>query len=534
MASSIKRIILLYVPCVLGSIWFSGCSNEAQRTESALNQAQIAYDASAFGQAVTILEPLATSNPDNVDIHELLGKSYQRLGDYLGAAIILRETYTKDPARIHLAKDAAKSFAAAGDFTSAIAAYRKYLNIFRDDAHAMRGLADAWLVTGRDTPALEWLLLLEKSAPPLFTREYILETARIYRQSGLNVQAKRYYQRLESDEDLSYSLPAQLALIDLAARDQEWEKVKIRMAMVDKIAPGAFDASPVGALREQLAERERNLARLAEEQAKQEALAEEAREALISASTASETSETEAEQEITQPEPTEPEFAEVIESAPTVTPPADGDGIQVSALDDTLASTTTEVQEPETADLAIPDIDPSEPDSTAILTKPDVSSEDVTSDSLKTRSELISRGDTLLEQDDYEGAVNAYYDADARSPNDPIIWERISQVFLQQGSPRQGEIAMLEAMRHAPDDAELRIRYIRMIQGMGDPKKLMRVIESAKQRFPENAQITLLLARAFERIERNERVARFYYEQFLDLAPDSPEAESVRARLISR
>ena len=89
MASSIKRIILLYVPCVLGSIWFSGCSNEAQRTESALNQAQIAYDASAFGQAVTILEPLATSNPDNVDIHELLGKSYQRLGDYLGAAIIL-------------------------------------------------------------------------------------------------------------------------------------------------------------------------------------------------------------------------------------------------------------------------------------------------------------------------------------------------------------------------------------------------------------------------------------------------------------
>ena len=89
-------------------------------------------------------------------------------------------------------------------------------------------------------------------------------------------------------------------------------------------------------------------------------------------------------------------------------------------------------------------------------------------------------------------------------------------------------------MRHSPEDENLRIRYLRYVQTLGDPAKLMRAIQEAKQRFPENATITLLLARAYERIESNDRIARFYYNQFLQLAPEDPQAEAVRQRLLGR
>ena len=146
----------------------------------------------------------------------------------------------------------------------------------------------------------------------------------------------------------------------------------------------------------------------------------------------------------------------------------------------------------------------------------------------------VAQGDAALAAGDPDTALDFYYEAQSFEPENSMVWEKLSGAFQAQNSTRSAEIALLEAMRHSPEDSGLRIRYIRFVQTLGDPAKLMRSIQDAKQRFPDDATITLALARAYERIEQNDRVARFYYEQFLQLAPEDPQAESVRQRLLGR
>jgi len=59
-------------------------------------------------------------------------------------------------------------------------------------------------------------------------------------------------------------------------------------------------------------------------------------------------------------------------------------------------------------------------------------------------------------------------------------------------------------------------------------------LETAYERFPASPEITLTLARAHERISRNNVVARNLYQRFIEIAPNHPlvpEARQAAARL---
>jgi hypothetical protein len=59
-------------------------------------------------------------------------------------------------------------------------------------------------------------------------------------------------------------------------------------------------------------------------------------------------------------------------------------------------------------------------------------------------------------------------------------------------------------------------------------------LETAFDRFPASPEITLSLARAYERISRETRIARNLYQRFIDIAPNHPlvpEARDAVARL---
>ena len=75
---------------------------------------------------------------------------------------------------------------------------------------------------------------------------------------------------------------------------------------------------------------------------------------------------------------------------------------------------------------------------------------------------------------------------------------------------------------------------LRVAQRSKKAAEFLSELETAYDRFPRSPEITLSLARAYERISRNTTAARELYSRFIEIAPGHPlsgEAKSALDRL---
>ncbi|MGB0372507.1 MAG: tetratricopeptide repeat protein [Opitutales bacterium] len=514
-----------------------GCDQTEKRFARALETAKSAYESGSYPVVISSLDPYLTIFPENLEIKTLVGLSHVRSGNPFEGAVLLQQAYRADPDLLHFAKEAGQAFKEVGDNESAIEAFRSYLDVFNDDAQSKLSLAQLILEKGRQSEALGLMLEAEKQAPQAIRPIDSLTLGELFMNQGNSVQARRYFSRIESSDDFSVSLPAQLKLIRIAAQDNNWPEVETRIGSMDQQLPGAFDSSDLAPLRQQLADW--NAAKLAmeEERRRQEEAAAQAQAELLAAQAEQEATEATEEIEVTPPDDAEPadEPAETPEAttedsaeALAQTEPAE------TSAEDTAppADASSDTQPLSDAELLATDFSPA--DTSAPPAETEEPTESAPAGTLTPFEEAILRGDAALASQDPETAIDAYYDAQSYDPENSLVWEKLADAYQMQNEGRKAEIALLEAMRHAPEYADLRIRYLRFVQTLGDPAKLMRSIQDAKERFPDNATITLLLARAYERIEQNDRIARFYYNQFIQLAPNDPQVPAVRQRLLGR
>lgn len=541
MPSSFKRIRIQSVPAFVAifgiMLLLLGCDQTEKRFARALETAKSAYESGSYPVVISSLDPYLTIFPENLEIKTLVGLSHVRSGNPFEGAVLLQQAYRADPDLLHFAKEAGQAFKEVGDNESAIEAFRSYLDVFNDDAQSKLSLAQLILEKGRQSEALGLMLEAEKQAPQAIRPIDSLTLGELFMNQGNSVQARRYFSRIESSDDFSVSLPAQLKLIRIAAQDNNWPEVETRIGSMDQQLPGAFDSSDLAPLRQQLADW--NAAKLAmeEERRRQEEAAAQAQAELLAAQAEQEATEATEEIEVTPPDDAEPadEPAETPEAttedsaeALAQTEPAE------TSAEDTAppADASSDTQPLSDAELLATDFSPA--DTSAPPAETEEPTESAPAGTLTPFEEAILRGDAALASQDPETAIDAYYDAQSYDPENSLVWEKLADAYQMQNEGRKAEIALLEAMRHAPEYADLRIRYLRFVQTLGDPAKLMRSIQDAKERFPDNATITLLLARAYERIEQNDRIARFYYNQFIQLAPNDPQVPAVRQRLLGR
>ena len=152
----------------------------------------------------------------------------------------------------------------------------------------------------------------------------------------------------------------------------------------------------------------------------------------------------------------------------------------------------------------------------------------------KSLDELLADAEAALTRRDYGTAIRAFWRALGRENDRPDIWNRLSRAYLANDQAENAETTALEATRLAPSEPEYMLDYLRVIQKTKKPSDFMAELETAHDRFPRNPEITLSLARAYERVRGNRPAARSMYRRFLDIAPNhplSPEAESALARL---
>lgn len=79
---------LLLLMCVL---LVSGCASDKEKTEKFIAQAQSSYDAGEYSQAVIQIKNAIEASPKSLPAHELLAKSYLKLGDARQAFDTLRK-----------------------------------------------------------------------------------------------------------------------------------------------------------------------------------------------------------------------------------------------------------------------------------------------------------------------------------------------------------------------------------------------------------------------------------------------------------
>ncbi len=108
-------------------------------------------------------------------------------------------------------------------------------------------------------------------------------------------------------------------------------------------------------------------------------------------------------------------------------------------------------------------------------------------------------------------------------PNNAEAWRLCAQAHFQLGETKEAEMTILEALRHDPNNLNIRMDYLRVARETLEPKRYLDELEKAREKFPDSVDLVWELARRYHLIERMPVTASILYKQILDLTSSNSE-----------
>ena len=145
---------------------------------------------------------------------------------------------------------------------------------------------------------------------------------------------------------------------------------------------------------------------------------------------------------------------------------------------------------------------------------------------------LVKANNALLEND-LEIASELLQSILKSDPSRHSLWNRLSQIHQSNNNLESATQAVLEAIKLSPDTINYTINYLQISGKTKSTEQVLFDLISASKRFPNSPEITLSLARAYDRIRNSFRAIELY-KKFITLAPNHPlrpEAENAIIRL---
>lgn len=143
--------------------------------------------------------------------------------------------------------------------------------------------------------------------------------------------------------------------------------------------------------------------------------------------------------------------------------------------------------------------------------------------------ELLADAELAERDRNFKSAIRKYWAAISISNQRADVWNLLSRAYLIDGQINNAETSALEAVRLAPREVAYTLDYLRVAQRSKNADTFLSDLETAYDRFPGSPEITLSLARAYERISRETETARTLYLRFIDIAPNHPLVPEARA-----
>lgn len=565
-----------FITLVSTLILLAGCSTPEEKKADQIKEALSLSEDGSHAEALKILENLASQYPNDVEILSLIGNIYAAQEDHAMAAFFLEQAHLQSPEDTELLYQTYKSLDAANQPASHLLE-----KLAEQSPEAMT--PELWVRLGQDRQAANQTQSAldaylkgvdpEKSKPAPETAAAI---GQLFAKLGNLPQAESWLE-IAADSDDPEALTALFGLLEIKLRQKDWEGSETTFAQLDKQFPGAVDASQWTQARDELTkwrkaqdEMKAKLAKAeADKKAAEEAAAKAAAEAKVAAETAAKENES-SETEVAEAAESAEGKAQVIADMEAAEAMADTPAIEIPN-DETAEATTDESSSGKTIaynpDIAIMPADPeitfevdyteaplAEPTTYAIDNSATEESAPVApvveealpmleapepepiriSEGPRTIEELLADAETAELDRDFKSAIRKYWAAISKENNRADIWNLLSRAYLVDGQLKNAETAALESVRLNPREVAYTLDYLRVAQRSKEPESFLAELETAYDRFPASPEITLSLARAYERIAKDNYTARNLYLRFVDIAPNHPlvpEAREAAARL---
>lgn len=133
---------------------------------------------------------------------------------------------------------------------------------------------------------------------------------------------------------------------------------------------------------------------------------------------------------------------------------------------------------------------------------------------------LKNKGDLLKSIDSFKKALTL-------NPRMANAWYELSLAYMDNKSPKDAELSAKEAVSFEPENLGYTLNYLKIIKTTGSKEVLLKELNVAKKRFPNNAELTLALAQAYHKVENDAVNAKIFYEEFLKQSPNHAKSGQV-------
>ncbi len=543
-SKSVRKLAVLGL--ALATLFLNGCGqSESERLEArreaitqGLDRANRLLFSGQTDQALDQLEALDQQYPNSPEVLEAMAFAYAKKPDHALAAFYFDTVVQLDPSRADLAMYAARSHGETGDTASAARAYQIYLQDSPEDAAAWRALAQALTSEHKSKAALDaWLQAIKLSGGKPDAAD-AASIGRLYLDLDNLPQARRLFEAsLTAPAEGDSRARALLGLLEVDIREKQWAAAEKRIAQLDKVDPAALDNSPLAAARLELKSWREAQAELAKQQlvaatekkkaeeaaalAQAEAVRKEGTSGTITIDRTGETINLAGGSNTALP-------PDLDKSATLPGPPAHREEERVTAtVAETGATTPTNTGE----EVAPTPLANGSTGTTATTTTVTETVVEVAAPPPVSPQSLRERADLAYEAGNFAEAIRLYQAALAEEPDAAPVYYGLSRAYYESKQWPQAELYASEAKRLNPGDLRYTVNFLRAIQRTQSSERLMAEMIRAKERFPDSPDITLALARGYERLYNNRRNAIFLYQEFLTLAPAHPQAEDIRRHL---
>ena len=507
-----KFILKTLVLCaaIAAAAIFSGCGEKSpeqiklenqRQTDISVRRARVLMFEEKSAEAIKLLEDSYQKYGASAELCEALAYAYTQNGQLASAAMFFENASEKKGGDAELQINAAKAYEQSKAFDSAINAYKKYLKLKPADTVAWRALAECQIKEEKYSDALNSMMAAVKAKGGKPNTAEAAKIGNLFVKTGNAVQGRQWLEaayKATLPENVETRTDILLGLVTVYLAQRETALLDAAVAELDKIEPQIIDKK-YPKLHAQLKEFKESLAAAQEAiKAKEKAEAEkreaEQKAKLEAEQKAREQAKAEAENKAKE---RAQENAQQPENSAEAKPEQSDDRTKQEAVEVVKTEDKPVADAPENSALK------DETQTPAVLSKYD---------------RLLEKcGNAIAEKNSVQAEKFAHL-AIAENPAPEAAWRLLAKAYELTNRDEDSYMAAAEAYKRNPDDIDATLFYLRNASRVLNNEKFLNKVYRAYEKFPNNPEIWVDLARTYKLIG-DRRNALFFFKHFLANTP---------------
>lgn len=489
-------------------------AENAKKTDIAVRRSKVFLFDEKPAQAIQMLEQVYQECGPSALLCEALADAYAQDGQLPSAAMFYDRAADLKNGDPELEINAAKCYEQSNLPDSAVKAYSKYLKSKPQDMVAWKAMAKCLEKQEKYQEALNAYLAALKAAGRNPTSAEAASIGILFTKIGNVPQARRWLEaayKATIPENVDTRREILLSLLSVYLAEKETVLLNATVEELDKMEPNLV-REKYPQLHAQLTEFFKNL-KEAEEAIKAEKAKKEAEEKEKAKKEAEEKAKKEAEEKAkkeAQEAKAISESAKKEENAGSQAEPEPGKPASPAQQ--------TNSQPPQDPKSAITETFSIAEEQIRDVEIKDESPEDTLKSAEGSFEKLLELSKRSLAKGDAKTAEQAAHRAIAANRNDSQGWRALAKAYELQNRDSDSYMAAREAYVRAPDDINATLFYLRNASRIQNNEIFLNSLYRAHEKFPNNVEILVGLARTYKLIGDN-RNAKYFYNVFLNMAP---------------